>query len=186
MALQLERRLFTTDEYDAMIQVGILTEDDRVELIRGEIVKMPSAGPAHAACVARLTIVFSELLGRRVVPWAQNPVRLPNNSQPEPDMALLKPRSDFYAGKLPAPEDILLAIEVSDTTIETDRKVKIPLYAQSGIAEAWIIDLVGDVVEVYSSLAADSYQQVRRMGRGETMTVPGFPNVSLTVEEILA
>src|SRR5678809_211571 len=105
MVVQLERRLFNVDEYHRMIKTGILTEDDRVELIRGEIVQMPSIGPDHAACVARLTILFAEQLGRRVVIWAQNPLHLLNNTEPEPDVTLLKPRDDFYASALPTPKD---------------------------------------------------------------------------------
>lgn len=117
-------------------------EDDRVELIEGEILEMAAIGNRHLACVNRLTRLFIERLGRTVVVHIQNPVRISDRSEPEPDVMLLRPRADFYAGKRPAPEDVLLLIEVPDTMLQYDREVKLPLYTRSGVPEVWIVDLM--------------------------------------------
>lgn len=129
MSVQLLRRKFTVDQYHKMAESGILKEDDRVELIRGEIIEMSPIGTKHAACVNRLVNLLVLLLGKRVIVAPQNPVVLDNNSEPQPDVALLKPRDDFYATAHPQPQDIFLLIEVADSTILYDREEKITLYA---------------------------------------------------------
>jgi Uma2 family endonuclease len=185
MAVHLEKRLFTVDEYQRMIETGILTEDDRVELIKGEVVKMPSIGPDHAACVARLTILFAEQLGRRVVIWKQSPLRLPDNSVPEPDITLLKPRADFYSNALPTPEDALLVIEVSESTLEKDRRVKMPMYAAAGIAQALVINLEEKAIEIYSSPGLNGYKDFRLAHPGDALLLPDFPDAVLRAEDVL-
>ena len=128
MSVQLLRRLFTVDQYYQMLESAILTENERVELIRGEIVKMSPIGIHHSACVKRLNELFFLRLAKTVTVGIKHPVRLNDNSEPEPDVALLQRKPDFYDTQHPQPEDVFLLIEVSDTTIKYDREVKVPLY----------------------------------------------------------
>jgi Uma2 family endonuclease len=185
MALHLEKRLFTVDEYHKMAEAGILNEDDRVELIEGEIVKMSPIGVSHMACVNRLTVILVELLRRRAIVSVQNPINLYDHTELQPDVALLKFREDFYADKPPAATDTLLIIEVSDSTISDDQRYKVPKYARAGIPEAWLVNICKQVIEAYSSLHNGAYQQRRRAQRGATLVTPGFPDVTLTVNDIL-
>jgi hypothetical protein len=141
MGVQLARRLFTVAEYHKMAEAGILSEDDRVELLEGEIVAMSPIGSRHAGTVKRLLDQFIPLQGaRRVILSVQDPIRLGEYSEPQPDLALLRPRADFYASSHPGPEDVLLIIEVADQSAAVDREVKVPLYARWGIPEVcwWI------------------------------------------------
>ena len=184
MTVQLLRRKFTVEQYHKMIESGILTEDDRVELIRGEIIEMSPIGTKHAACVNRLINLLVQLLGKRVIVAAQNPIRLNDNSQPQPDVALLKPRDDFYATAHPQPQDIFLLIEVADSTIEYDREEKIPLYAEANIIEVWLVDINEQIVEVYQQPTAAGYQHIQKFASGQTLSIPGFPDVKITINEI--
>lgn len=138
MSTLLPRRPFTTAEYHRMTEAGVLTEDDHVELIDGEIVQMAAIGPRHAACVKRL----AEFLIVKVRRWAmvgvQDPIQLNDYSEPEPDISLLKRRADFYAQSHPTPAEVLVAIEVAISTVESDRTAKLPIYARAGISEAWL------------------------------------------------
>ncbi len=185
MSAQLARRPFTTAEYHRLIEAGILTEDDRVELLDGEIIKMAPIGPRHAACVKR----FSEYLGRKVRRFAivsvQDPVTLDDYSEPQPDISLLKRRDDFYARSHPSPEDVLIAIEVADTTVESDRSVKIPTYARAGISEAWLVDLFNDRIEIHSNPASGIYQEVRIILRGQKVVSATIPQIKLKADDIL-
>src|SRR5215211_5706994 len=117
MSVQIAKRCFTVAQYNRMGEAGILTEDDRVELIEGEIIEMSPIGRRHAACVGRLTNLFSKLLAERAIVWIQNPIVLNDYAEPQPDVALLVRREDFYERSLPAPDDVLLIVEVSDTTL---------------------------------------------------------------------
>lgn len=185
MAFQLLRRGFTVEEFHRMAQAGILTEDDRVELIEGEIITMTPVGSRHAACVDRLTRLFSAHVGREAIVRVQNPVRLGERSEPQPDLALLRFRSDFYASAHPGPEDVLLVVEVAETTADADREVKLPLYARSGIAEAWLVDLAGGRVEVGRRPTPRGYEEVERFGRGARVRSRALPELDLAVDEIL-
>ncbi len=185
MSVQIAKRWFTVAEYDRMGETGILTEDDRVELVEGEIIEMSPIGRRHAACVGRLTNLFGRLLAENAITWVQNPIVLNDYSEPQPDVALLRRRDDFYERSLPTPDDVLLVVEVSDTTIEYDRQIKVPLYARAGIAEVWIINLVDEQIEVYAQPVNDAYQSKREASRGETITSPGAFNVTLNVDDIL-
>ena len=185
MAVQVLRRRFTVDEYHRMGQVGILGEDDRVELLEGEIVEMAPIGSRHQATVDRLTDLFS----RRVVDTAsirvQGPVRLAGDSEPEPDLTLLRRRTDFYASEHPGPGDVLHLVEVSDTSTEYDREVKLPLYASHGIAEVWLVGLETQIVEVYSVPTASGYEAFSQVMRGQGLNPQSFPALDLTVDDIL-
>ncbi len=185
MSVQLLRRKFTVEQYHKMVESGILSEDDRVELIRGEIIEMSPIGLRHAACVKRLNNLFSRKLGDSVIIGVQDPVKLDNTSEPQPDVVLLKPRADFYESEPPQSSDIFLLVEVADTTVEYDREVKIPLYAEDNIAEVWLVDINGQCVEVYREPAFDEYQTIQKFERGQMLSIQAFPEVSITVNEVL-
>ena len=185
MAVQIERILFTSEQYEKMIEAGILEEGDNVELLKGEIVKMAPIGLRHAGCVARLTTIFASSLGRSGIVWPRNPIRLADDTQPEPDVALLKPSPDFYSNSRPGPHDVLLLVEVADTSLEKDRTVKVPLYAEAGIELLWIVNLNEDVVEVYAAPRNGRYTKMSRVVRGETILLPLPGGISVTVDEIL-
>lgn len=186
MATHVERarRLFTVEEYDRMADAGVFGPDDRVELVDGEIVEMSPIGDPHAALVASLTRRLVLAVGSRAVVWPQNPVRLPPRSKPQPDLALLGPRSYLSAG--PAAEDILLVIEVADTSLEYDRTVKQRLYARAGIPEMWIVDTTGQAVELYRDPGPAGYRESRRVGREGTLAPLAFPDVVITVADLFA
>ena len=185
MTIHVVRHLFTVDEYYKMAQAGILHEDDRVELLEGEIVEMAPIGSRHAACVKRLNHIFSQSLGGRAIIGVQDPARLSERSEPQPDLTLLRPRPDFYSASHPGPEDVLLLIEVADTTEDYDREIKMPLYALSGIAEVWLVALVSGVIEVYRDPSPDGYREVQRVQREQHISVQAFPDVILVLDEVL-
>ena len=185
MAVQPARRRFTVDEYYWMARVGILRPSDRVELIDGEIIEMNPIGEPHAGTVNRLNSVFSRRLGDAVIVAVQNPIRLDNGSEPEPDLALLRPRRDFYATGHPTPSDVLLVVEVSDTTVEYDTQTKAPLYARAGIPELWIVDLTRACVMVYLDPADAGYATTRVLRRGEVLRPLAFPDLALPIDDVL-
>ncbi len=163
MTATLQKRLINVKEYHLMGKVGILKEKG-IELIEGEIIKMSPTGSKHASCVNRLTNLLTKTrlvnqLEEKVIISVQNPIALGEFSEPEPDLALLKYKADFYADTHPTPQDVLLLIEVADSTLETDRKIKAPLYAKAGIPEYWIVNLEEKQLEVFHSPKAGAYQQ---------------------------
>lgn len=185
MSVPLLRRLFTVKEYHKMVEAGVFSPDDQVELIQGEIIKMSPIGKRHAATVNRLVRLFTQLLGEDIILSPQNPIELNNNSEPQPDIALLLPRSDFYESKLPQPQDVLLLVEVADTTANYDREVKIPVYAQGGITEVWLVDLNQQCVEVYREPISNRYQNMQKLRRGDFLSIQFFPNFSISVDQVL-
>src|SRR5436309_7845774 len=185
MAIALTKRRFTVEEYHRMAEVGILTETDRVELIDGEIVEMTPVGSRHASVVKRLTALLTSRLGVRTIVSVQDPVQLSKESEPQPDVVLLRPTPDFYAGSHPEPVDTLLLIEVADTSLSYDRGVKLPRYAAARVIEVWIVDLAGDAVEVYRTPVPDGYRDVVRVPRGGLLSPVAFADLTLGVDEIL-
>ena len=178
------RRLFTTEEYYRMVEAGILRTGDRVELIQGEIVQMAAMGTRHFFSVTRLNHLFVRAVGERALVSVQMSLRLGRDSVPEPDLVLLRPRPD-YRERGPHAEDALLLVEVSDTTLAYDRGTKLPLYAHAGIPEVWIVDVEGEAVEVYRRPGAGCYQDVERVGRGGRVSPGAFPELAISVDEIL-
>lgn len=168
-----------------MAEAGILHEDDRVELIEGEIVQMTPIGRRHAACVAELNRLLVPAVGQRALLWPQNPITLPNDTEPQPDIVLLRPRADRYLHDDAHPEDVLLLIEVADTSQQYDRLVKVPLYGRSGVPEVWIVDLPSEVIEVYRDPTPSGYAQARRAARGGAISPVAFPDIVLSVDTIL-
>jgi len=185
MAMPLAHRRFTVDEYHRMAEAGILGEGDRVELLDGEIVLMSPVGTRHASTVARLIERLRDLAGSRATVWAQLPIRLNRYSEPEPDLALLRRREDFYADRHPGPQDVLLVVEVADSSRRADREQKIPLYARAGIADVWLVDLPRDVIEVYRDPAAGTYRSVETVARVGMLTVLRLPDLALPAAELL-
>jgi Uma2 family endonuclease len=179
-------RRFTVGEYYRMAEVGILAAGERVELIEGEIVTMAAIGSRHAAVVTRLNSFFIRELGERALIRVQNPVRLTDLSEPEPDVALLRPRADDYASAHPGPGDVLLIIEVAETTLAFDRGTKLRLYTAAGIPEYWIVDLTNDHIEVYREPGPGGYGDVRRFGREGRLHAAAFPDVEIAASAILA
>lgn len=185
MSLQLITRKFSVKQYHQMVEAGILSEDDRVELIRGEIIEMSPIGRRHAANVKRLNALLMMRLGQSVTIGVQDPVQLDNRSEPQPDISILRRRTDFYLSGHPQPQDILLLIEVADTTVETDREVKILLYAEANIIEVWLVDIDGECVEVYRQPSPTGYQNIQKFYRGQTLSIQTLPDINLTVDEVL-
>lgn len=163
-----------------MVAAGILREDSRVELIEGEIVEMGPIGSRHAGCVNRLTTLLASLVQQKAVVAVQNPIRLSPRSLPQPDLALLKYREDFYAGAHPGPADVLLVVEVSDESAAYDRDVKVPLYARAGIAEVWLVVLPEKLVEVYRHPSPRGFRERVVYFPGDTLTVEGFGQLSVS------
>ncbi len=185
MSVDLMRRLFTVEEYHKMAQAGILTEDERVELIEGEILEMSPIGRRHAAHVKRLNKLFNQRLGDRVLVGVQDPVILSDLCEPEPDLSLLQPRPDFYEAGHPQPQDVFLLVEVADSTVETDQYVKVPTYAKSDIVEVWLVNITQQCLEVYRQPSRDGYQNEQKYQRGQTVSMQAFPDVTITVNEVL-
>src|SRR5262245_17473788 len=176
---------FTVDAYQRLAEVGILTEDDRVELVNGEVVRMSPIGDRHMAAVNRCTRAFSRTAGERALVSVQNPIDLDPYNEPQPDVALLRPRDDDYARGKPGPPDILLVVEVADTSPVYDRQTKLPRYAATGVREAWLLDLVADALEVHREPRPDDYALIRRYRRGERATPEALPDVAFAIEALL-
>jgi Uma2 family endonuclease len=185
MTVQILRKKFTVGQYHQMIESGILTDRDRVELLQGEIIEMSPVGRQHAAYIDRLNELFVLGLSTRAIVRVQSPIRLSNNSESQPDVAILQRRPDFYAEGHPQPEDIFALVAVSDTILEFDRTVKVPLYAQNSIPEVWIVDLNAQVVQVYREPNSSGYQQVQSFRRGQSLMFQAFTTIQFSTEQVL-
>lgn len=179
----LKRYRFSRKDYHQLAQVGLLTEDTPVELINGEIIEMSPINSLHAGTVKRLLRFFSNVLNEQYLIGAQDPVNLGEYSEPEPDLSILKYREDTYTQSHPAAEDILLLIEVADSSLEKDRSVKLPLYAKAGIPETWIVNLQDQQIEVYTSSEDDRYQNEKIYKPGAHLAHELFGH--LVVQDIL-
>jgi Uma2 family endonuclease len=185
MALPVPHHRFTVAEYHQMAETGILKREDRVELINGEVIEMSAVSPRHAAGVRRATRLFERRVGDSAIVSVQNPIQLNDYSEPQPDVALLKPRDDSYVESHPTPDDVLLAVEIAESSVARDRMIKMPAYASAMISELWIVDLQAGFIEVYSQPANGSYQSIRKVHRGEKISPQGLPKVVLKAEELL-
>ena len=175
-------------EYYRMAEAGILAPNARVELINGEIIDMAPIGSKHAACVKRLGRLLNLRLDDAAIDTAivsvQDPLRLSEFSEPEPDLALLKPREDFYAAAHPGPEDTLLVIEVAGSSLEYDRDVKLPLYAAHAIPEVWLIDLAGKNLSIYRDPFDNTYRQIETPASLGALTPLRLPRLALDLSEL--
>ena len=178
-------RLFSVDEYYAMAEAGILTPDERVELLNGEVVAMSPIGDVHAYSVDEAVYLFTIQLGERARVRSQNPVRLSSNREFQPDVSILRWREDRYLSGHPVPEDVLLLIEVSDSTLDYDRNVKLAIYAEAELPETWIANIPERVVEVYTDPVNGVYTNRQVFGLGEDVSPLAFPDVSLPVSRIV-
>jgi|SRR5205085_780905 len=185
MSVQIARRHFNVAEFYKMAAAGVFAEDDRVELIEGEIIEMNPIGSRHAACVGRLTKLLERLAGDRAIVWVQNPVQINDYSEPLPDVALLQPREDFYAQANPQPADVLLIIEVADSSVEYDQDIKIPLYAQANIPEVWLVNLPQEAIEIYTQPHEGEYVDISLVKRGEALAAKAIPNLTIDPAAVL-
>lgn len=185
MSAEIARYSFTAEEFERMGEVGIFRQGARLELIEGEIVEMSPIGSLHAACVKFLTGLLYRLFGDTLVVGVQDPIRLNDFSEPQPDVTLLRWRDDYYREAHPTPADVLLVIEVADTTVVADRKIKVPLYARAGIAEAWLVNIPEAQIEIYSNPTGGVYQRTEVFGRGEEARSHTFESLVVSVNELL-
>ena len=180
-----QSRKFTVDEYYLMAEVGILKPDERVELIEGEILVMPPIGPEHADNVDEFNDVLARYAPGRYRIRIQNPVRLNDHSEPEPDVALLRRRPEGYGAAHPTPADVLLIIEVAHSSLEYDRNTKAHIYGRSGVPETWVRNLPEDCIERFTEHGPDGYAQHTVHRRGETLTPVSLPDLELAVGDLL-
>lgn len=180
------RRLrFTVDEYYKMIELGMLRDYEKAEIIEGELIQKMPIGKKHSAVVEKLNEILRDRLGKSVSLRNQQPVRFSDYNEPEPDLAVLKRREDFYSDRKPIPKDVLLLIEVSDATLKYDRDTKLALYAEAEIPEVWIVNLPNDIVEIHEKPSVGIYQLTKIFKRGEQIESGILPDLKLEVNEIL-
>ena len=184
MQTEITKKRFTVDEFYSMFDAGILDRDSRLELIEGEIFEMTPIGPPHTSVVNRLNRLWTARLGSQAIVQIQGPVLAGPISEPEPDVSLLRERSDFYREQPPDPPDVLLVIEVADTSLAYDR-AKLRIYAAAGMAEVWIVDLQGERAAIYRSPGAAGYADERVLRRGGRGSCLAFPDITVKVDEIL-
>jgi Uma2 family endonuclease len=184
MSVSVSRRLFTAKEFRDMVEAGVFREDDRLELVDGEIVETAAIGNRHATCVRTLVQIF-ERFGKRALLDAHTPLGISEESDFFPDVALLRPRSDTDAESIPRASDTLLVIEVADTTLRFDRFIKMPRYAAAGAAELWIVDLEGSRVWVHRKPLEGDYGEVFEARPGDVLKVPGM-DVEIEVAELVS
>ncbi|CAG1020624.1 hypothetical protein MTYM_00401 [Methylococcales bacterium] len=180
----IQRHRYSVAEYYRMAETGILKPDERVELIEGEIIDMPPIGIEHAYVVTRLTAIFTRKAGNKAIVSVQNPIRLNPHSEPQPDIALLRYRKDFYRHTRPGPEDVLLLIEVADSSLRFDQEIKLPLYARHGIPEVWIADLGHQLLEIYRRPAEGKYFEKLIPERGEIVAPEGLAEFGIEWGEL--
>ncbi len=180
-----ERYRFTAEQYTRLGEMGILGAEDRVELMDGEILAMGDIGHRHAGQVNRLNRVLSHNSEKMMAVSVQNPLDLGQRYQPQPDLMLLREHADDYAGELPTAADVLLLVEVADSSLVYDQRIKLPLYAQAGIAEVWIVNLDAHQLEVYTQPQGAAYTATRVVQRGETVQIGALPAVTLQADDIL-
>lgn len=184
-ALGQERYRFNRQAYHAMVEAGVFNEDSRVELIRGEVAAMSPINPRHAGAVNRLNALFSSQLVSRALVGVQNPFVIGDDSEPQPNVVLMKPRADFYVSAHPGPQDLLLAVEVADTTLRYDREIKVPLYAEAGVVEVWLLNLSDNLLEVYRDPGPKGYRSLQRLSSGDQVAPLAFPDLTLAVADFL-
>jgi Uma2 family endonuclease len=178
------RHRITVDEYHRMAEVGLLAPDARVELIEGEIIDMAPIGKEHVSVVDQLTKLFVRAVGDDAIARVQGSVRLSRFSEPEPDLLLLRPRADFYRSRFATGDDVLLAIEVSDTSLRYDREIKVPLFARHCIPEVWIVDLRHNRLLTYLEPDEGEYRQYRVVAKPVAMPVALLPGLSVDLSGV--
>ncbi|MCO6480340.1 MAG: Uma2 family endonuclease [Phaeodactylibacter sp.] len=183
MAVQLNKRLLTVEEYHKMGEAGILQEQG-LELINGEIIKRSPIGSKHVSCVNKLNALLNALLGKKAIVSVQNPVIIGGLSEPEPDIAILVYREDYYAEEIPSAKDVLLIIEVADTSLAYNREVKLPQYAESGVPEFWLVNLTENVIEVHWQPMGNDYKFRELLRTEDVIRAKNF-DLAIPVEKVL-
>jgi Uma2 family endonuclease len=178
------RHRITVEEYYRMAEVGLLAPDARVELIDGEIIDMPPIGSRHAAIATRLHGLFVNAIGERAIVRAQYPARLDNYSEPQPDVAVVAPREDFYAARHPIPSDVLLLVEVSETTLRYDQQIKAALYARHDVPELWIVDIKRKQLHVSRKPTPRGYTETFAADRPTTMPLTALAGVTIDLSTL--
>jgi Uma2 family endonuclease len=185
MAIEIAKKLFNVYEYHKMVDAGILREGERVELIRGEIIRMSPINPPHNGTIHRANHFLSRIVGDDAIVGVQGSIRLDEYDEPKPDLYLLRPKEDFYTTRHAGPADILLIIEVAGSSLEYDRTIKMQLYAETGVPEYWISDLQSDCVTAYSDQDNAAYRTVRQFRRGEKLSPRLLPACVIPVDALL-
>ena len=186
MSVETIKRRFDVDDYHRMAEAGILTEDDRVELIDGEILAMTPIGPRHNASVNRATRALVTAARDQAIVQVQGSVRLDRFHEPQPDCVLLRPRPDFYASQLPGPRDIVLVIEIAESSLQYDREVKGRIYAESGVPEYWLVDVDDHTVSRFTEPRDGAYRTLRRCHPGESIAPESLPECLIPVGALMA
>ena len=184
MTVQILRWQFTVADFARMIEAGIFAEDDRVELIDGEVRAMSPIGPRHAAIVKRLNALMSRQVADRAILSVQDPIQLTDYTEPQPDLAVLRLREDFYVQAHPVPADVLVVIEVAETSLEYDREEKVPRYAQVLIPEVWLIDVERETVTQYTHPDGTRYREEHTLQRGQILISATVSDFQLVVDDI--
>lgn len=183
---QILRYQFTVDDFARMVEAGIFSEDDRVELIDGEVRIMSPTGARHAGIIKRIIGIFRKRLNLDLVLGVHDPIQLDDYTEPQPDISVSRPRHDFYEQSHPGPADILLVIEVADSSLAYDRDEKIPRYARAPIPEAWLVDLAGETLAQYSAPREGEYREVRLLRSGDRLVSAAVQDLELGIDEIFA
>jgi Uma2 family endonuclease len=179
------RHRLTVADYYRMAEAHVLLPDARVELIDGEVIDMATIGTRHAATVGKLTRALMRAVGDQAIVWAQNPLRLGEFSEPEPDLMLLAPRADFYSAAHPGAADVQLLIEVSDTSARYDREIKLPLYARHGVPEVWIVDLDNHQLHMFRQPRGDVYAESESTAQPGPTAVTALPGITIDLNGVL-
>jgi Uma2 family endonuclease len=174
-------RPLTSVEYYQMMESGIIREGERVELILGQIFTMAAKGTRHTVSTTKFITELPMLIQRRAIVRCQDPISLPNNSEPEPDIVIARLRSDDYINSHPSPADIILVIEVADSSIKFDRDTKAPLYAAAGISEYWIVNLIDNRLEIYRQPSDSIYTSIQIVTPPQSISLPEFPEILLNI-----
>lgn len=180
------RYRISVDDFHKMGEAGIFTEDDRIELIEGELIEMAPIGGPHMNVVNKLTRLLVTAVGDQGVVSIQNPVILPPYSEPQPDVTILKPGFDNLAAGVPRGSDVLLLIEVADTALAYDRGRKLPLYAQHGVSEIWIVNIAAKRLEIYGEPGPSGYRRKLELGPGDEVSPAALPGVKIQVDALFA
>lgn len=180
----IKRRQITVDDYHRMGEIGLIGPDERVELIEGEMIDMAPIGSDHASIVNKLNGLLVQAVKEKGILSVQNPVRLSNRTEPEPDFAVLKPRADFYNKQLPTAVDTLLIVEVSNTSERYDREIKLPLYANHGVPEVWLISIERKTLSIYKTPIGDRYQHEQTTDAPGIIALSSLPDVSVDLSTL--
>jgi Uma2 family endonuclease len=185
MATEIAKRLFTVYDYHKMADAGILRAGDRVELIRGEVIQMSPIHPPHNGTIHRANQSLVRIVGDRAIVGVQGAIRLDDWDEPQPDLYLLRPKEDFYTSRHAGPADILLIIEVADSSLEYARTVKMQLYAETGVPEYWISNIVDDCVIAFSDASGGTYRKIQQFRRGEKLSPQLLPDCLIPIDALL-